>query len=152
MAAETNVNVDQGSTPKSFARFIPAIARTLMGLGFTAFGCMGLFHLGPQPKDLPKAVMDFMGAMNNTHYFFPLLFCTQLLVGLLLLFNLFAPLALVLIMPVLVNIILYHIFLQPEGIVPGVILMAIELYLAWVYRKAYQPLLTMRMRPNQPPK
>lgn len=120
-----------------------------MGLAFTAFGFMGLFHLAPQPKDLPKAVMDFMSAMNNTHYFFPLLFCTQLLVGLLLLFNLFAPLALVLIMPVLVNIILYHIFLQPAGIVPGAVLMVIELYLAWVYRKAYRPLLTMRTKPNE---
>lgn len=149
MAAGPDVNVEPGAKPKSFTRFIPAIVRTLMGLAFTAFGIMGLFHLAPQPKDLPKAVMDFMIAMNNTHYFFPLLFSTQLLVGLLLLFNIFAPLALVLIMPVLVNIILYHIFLQPEGIVPGAILMAIELYLAWVYRKAYRPLLTMRTKPNE---
>lgn len=147
--AGTNVNVEQSPKPKSFGRFIPAIVRTLMGLAFTAFGIMGLFNLMPAPKDLPKAVMDFMGAMNNTHYFFPLLFCTQLLVGLLLLFNLFAPLALVLIMPVLVNIILYHIFLQPSGIVPGAVLMVFELYLAWVYRKAYRPLLTMRTKPNE---
>lgn len=149
MTAGTNVTSEQDSKQKSFTRFIPPIVRTLMGLAFTAFGIMGLFHLAPQPKDLPKAVMDFMSAMNNTHYFFPLLFGTQLLVGLMLLFNLFAPLALVLIMPVLVNIILYHIFLQPEGIVPGAILMLIELYLAWVYRKAYRPLLTMRTRPNE---
>jgi hypothetical protein len=54
-----------------------------------------------------------------------------------------------LIMPVLVNIILFHIFLQPAGIVPGAILMAINLYLAWVYRKAYCPLLTMRTRPYE---
>ena len=52
-------------------------------------------------------------------------------------------------MPVLVNIILYHIFLQPSGIVPGAVLMVFELYLAWVCRKAYRPLLTMRTKPNE---
>ena len=146
MTAEINPNPDQ--TTKSRTPILPIIARILMGLAFTAFGVMGLLNLMPQPKDLPKAVMEFMGAMNNTHYFFPLLFGTQLLVGVLLLLNLFVPLALVLIMPVLVNIILYHIFLQPAGIVPGAVLMIIDLYLAWAYRKAYGPILTMRVRPN----
>ena len=127
MTAEINPNPDQ--TTKSRTPILPIIARILMGLAFTAFGVMGLFNLMPQPKDLPKAVMEFMGAMNNTHYFFPLLFGTQLLVGVLLLLNLFVPLALVLIMPVLVNIILYHIFLQPAGIVPSAVLMIIDLYL-----------------------
>jgi len=146
MTAGINPNPDQ--TTKSRTPILPIIARILMGLAFTAFGVMGLFNLMPQPKDLPKAVMEFMGAMNNTHYFFPLLFGTQLLVGVLLLLNLFVPLALVLIMPVLVNIILYHIFLQPAGIVPGAVLMIIDLYLAWAYRKSYGPILTMRVRPN----
>lgn len=150
MTAGTNPNPDQSSKPKSSGRVLPMIARILMGLAFAASGFMGLFKLMPQPKDLPPAVSEFMGAMMNTHYFFPLLFVTQLLVGLLLLLNLFVPLALVLIMPVLVNIILYHIFLQPSGIVPGAILMALELYLAWVYRRAYCPMLVMKARPNDP--
>jgi uncharacterized membrane protein YphA (DoxX/SURF4 family) len=149
MTAGANPNPDQTTKPKPSGRVLPAIARVLMGLAFTAFGFMGLFHLTPQPKDLPPAVTEFMGAMMNTHYFFPLLFGTQLVVGLLLLLNIFVPLALVLIMPVLVNIILYHIFLQPPGIVPGAILMALDLYLAWAYRKAYCPLLTMRLKPNE---
>jgi uncharacterized membrane protein YphA (DoxX/SURF4 family) len=139
-------NVEQGAKSKSFTRFIPAIVRTLMGLGFTAFGIIGLFNLMPPPKTLPPGVGEFMAGLKATHYFFPLLFGTQLVVGLMLLFNLFAPLALVLIMPVLVNIILYHLFLEPAGIVPGAVLMVLELYLAWVYRDAYRPLLTVRAR------
>ncbi len=141
-------NVDQGSKPRSFTRFIPAILRTLMGLGFTAFGVIGLFNLMPPPKTLPPGVSEFMGGLKASGYFLPLLFGTQLLVGILLLLNLFVPLALVLIMPVLVNIILYHIFLDPSGIVPGAILMVLDLYLAWVYRDAYRPLLTMRAKPG----
>lgn len=92
--------------------------------------------------------MAFAGALMKTGYMFPLIAGTQLLVGVLLLLNRFVPLALVLIMPVLVNIIAYHIFLQPKGIAPGAILMALDLYLAWCYRKAYVPILTPRSAPN----
>ena len=73
---------------------------------------------------------------------------TQLLVGVLLLLNRFVPLALVLIMPVLVNIIAFHIFLAPSGIGPGAVLMALELYLAWAYRRAYLPMLAARAKPG----
>ena len=144
MTGSTNPNPEPTTKPRR--AILPMIARILMGLGFTAFGIIGLFNLIPPPKTLPPGVGEFMAGLKGTHYFFPLLFGTQLLVGLLLLLNLFVPLALVLIMPVLVNIILYHLFLEPAGIVPGVILTVINLYLAWVYRKAYRPLLTMRTK------
>jgi uncharacterized membrane protein YphA (DoxX/SURF4 family) len=147
MTQGTNLNPDQTTKPKSSARILPAIARILMGLAFTIFGLNGFLQFMPQPKTMPPGVGEFMAGVKGTGYFFPLLFGTQLVVGLLLLLNLFVPLALVLIMPVLLNIILFHIFLQPSGIVPGAILMALELYLAWVYRKTYCPMLVMRARP-----
>lgn len=77
----------------------------------------------------------------------PLVSGTQLVVGLLLLTNFFVPLALVLIMPVLVNIILFHIFLQP-GILPGAILTVLELYLAWCYRNYYRTVLSSKAAPQ----
>jgi hypothetical protein len=69
---------------------------------------------------------------------------TQLLVGILLLINRFVPLALVLIMPILLNIVAFHVFLQPAGLAPGVVLLALELYLAWCYRAAFRQLLSPR--------
>src|SRR6267378_3346862 len=117
MTASTNPNPEQ--TTKSRRAILPTIARILMGLAFTAFGLIGLLNLMPPPKTLPPGVGEFMAGLKATRYFFPLLFGTQLLVGILLLLNRFVPLALVLIMPVLTNIILYHIFLEPAGIVPG---------------------------------
>ena len=51
-----------------------------------------------------------------------------------------------LIMPVLVNILAFHIFLEPANTAPGAILMALELYLAWVYRDAYRPLLRAKSK------
>ncbi len=135
--------------PKSLARFLSAIARILMGLGFFIFGLNGFLQFIPQPKTpMPEGAVAFAGALMKTGYMFPLIAGTQLLVGVLLLVNRFVPLALVLIMPVLVNIIAFHIFLQPAGIGPGVFFLVLELYLAWVYRKAFLPMLAMRAKPG----
>ncbi len=136
-------------TKQTKRHYLPTIARLLMGLGFTVFGLNGFLHFMPPPKGgMPAAATDLIGAMAKTGYMFQLVAGTQVVVGVLLLLGVFVPLALVLIMPVLVNIILFHIFLQPAGIVPGAILMVLELYLACVYRKAYGPVLTLRMRPS----
>lgn len=130
-------------------RYLPFLARLLIGLAFTVFGLNGFLHFIPQPKSgMPPAAADFAGAMMKTGYMFPFVAGTQLVVGVLLLLGLFVPLALVVIMPVLLNIIAFHIYLQPSGSIPGAVLMALELYLAWVYRKAFVPLLTPRTAPG----
>jgi hypothetical protein len=51
-------------------------------------------------------------------------------------------------MPVLLNIIAFHLFLQPAGFAPGLVLTALVLYLAWVYRRAYAPLFKVRATPG----
>jgi len=133
--------------PKSPGRLLPTIARILMGLGFLVFGLNGFLHFIPQPKNaMPEGAAEFAGALMNTGYMFPMVMGTQLLVGVLLLLNLFVPLALALIAPVLVNIVAFHIFLAPSGLAPGLILMALELYLAWAYRRSYAPMLALRAK------
>ena len=148
----TSSDVQQTSTQKSAARFVPIIARVLLGLGFTIFGLNGFLNFIPPPKDpMPEEAAAFAGAMMKTGYMFKLVAGTQLIAGVLLLVNLFVPLALVLLMPILVNIIAFHLFLAPApgAFAPGIVCMLLELYLAWVYRKAYRPLLAARARPNE---
>ena len=142
MTTETNPAV----APKSKAsRYAVTIVRILMGLGFSVFGLNGFLHFIPEPKTpMPEGAKAFAGAMMQTGYMFQLVAGTQLIAGLFLLLNLFVPLALVLLMPVLVNIIAFHIFLQPAGMAPGAILMLMELYLAWMYRRAYLPVLQIK--------
>jgi uncharacterized membrane protein YphA (DoxX/SURF4 family) len=129
----------------SFARHFPTIARILMGLVFLVFGLNGFVHFMPEPK---QQLPEFAVALAKTGYMFPLVMGTQLLVGVLLLLNLFVPLALALITPVIVNIVAFHIFLQPSGIVPGLVLAILELYLAWSYRSAYRSMLAPRVKPG----
>jgi uncharacterized membrane protein YphA (DoxX/SURF4 family) len=135
--------------PKSWARFLPMIARLLLGLGFTVFGLNGFLNFIPQPtKPMPEGAVAFAGALMKTGYMFQLVAGTQLVAGVLLLLNIFVPLALVLLMPILVNIIAFHVFLEPAGTAPGVIFTALTLYLAWAYRSAYRPMLAMRATPD----
>ena len=138
-----------GSKAKSFLRHLPTIARILMGLMFFVFGLNGFLQFIPQPKDpMPEGAVAFAGALMNTGYMMPLVSGTQLLVGVLLLLNRFVPLALALIAPIIVGIVTFHIFLAPSGLAIAVVVLVLELYLAWAYRGAFRSMLALRTTPG----
>ena len=142
------VNNPEGRKSQSFARFLPAIARILLGLSFFVFGLNGFLNFLPQPKEaMPEGAMAFVGVMMKTGYLVQLVAGTQALAGALLLLNRFVPLALALLAPVIVNIIAFHVFLAPSGIGPGAVVLLLEVYLAWAYRDAYRPMLVARATP-----
>lgn len=138
------------SAPKSFARHLPTIARVLLGLMFFIFGLMGLLNLmpPPPPETLPPGLVAFSEAMMKTGYLFQLVKVTEVVVGALLLLNRFVPLALALIAPVIVNIVAVHAFLAPSGLAMAVVILGLELYLAWSYRSAFRPMLAARTMPG----
>jgi hypothetical protein len=122
-----------------------------MGLMFFVFGLNGFLHFIPQPRaPLPEVAVMFFGALMKTGYMMPLIFGTQVIVGALLLSNRFVPLALALIAPVIVNIVAFHAFIEPSGKVMAGVVLALELYLVWAYRRAYLPMLAMRVQPGAP--
>ncbi len=137
------------SKSNAITRYLPTVARILMGILFLMSGITGLLHLmPPPPANLPAAAVAFDDGMLKTGYMFPLIFGTQSLVGALLLSNRFVPLALALFAPFIVNSIAFHVFLVPSGLVPAVIALMLELYLAWTYRDAFRPMLAMRVAPT----
>jgi uncharacterized membrane protein YphA (DoxX/SURF4 family) len=149
----TNTTLHPGETaahsPRSFARHIPTVARIVMGLLFLVTGLDGFLHFIPQPSTpIPEGAMAFAGAMVKTGYLFQLVKGTEFVVGALLLLNRFVPLALVLIAPVIVNIVAFHAILAPSGLPTALVILALEVYLALAYRKAYQPMLAMRVTPS----
>jgi uncharacterized membrane protein YphA (DoxX/SURF4 family) len=145
----TTANEIAAARPKSFTRFFPVIARVLLGLMFFVFGLNGFLNFIPPPKEAPpEGAMAFGMAMMNTGYLMQLVKGTEVLCGLLLLLNRFVPLALVLLAPVIVNIVAFHVFLAPSSVAMAIVILAIELYLAWAYRAYYRPLLTARATPS----
>lgn len=130
---------------KSFKRFLPVIARILLGLPLVIFGLNGFLNfIPPPPTPLPEKAMEFAGALANSGYMLPLIGATMLLSGVLLVIGRFVPLALVLMAPFFVNSLLFHLCLERSGLPTAAIFVALELYLAWVYRAAYRPLFVAR--------
>jgi uncharacterized membrane protein YphA (DoxX/SURF4 family) len=137
-------------TPRGFARHLPTIARGLLGLVFFVFGLAGLLNLLPPPpkEQMPPGLWAFSEAMQNTGFLLPLVKGTEVVVGALLLLNRFVPLALVLIAPVIVNIVAVHAFLAPSGLGMAIVILGLELYLAWSYRSAFRSMLAAKVRPG----
>jgi uncharacterized membrane protein YphA (DoxX/SURF4 family) len=134
---------------RSITHYLPTAARILMGLVFFVFGLDGFLHFIPVPSTpLPTGAMAFAGALVQTGYMFPLIKGTEVFVGALLLSNRMVPLALVLIAPVVVNIFAFSAFLAPSGIPIPIVVVALEVYLAWSYRKSYAPMLALRVTPG----
>jgi hypothetical protein len=119
-----------------------------MGLIFFIFGLNMLLNFLPQPsKPLPDGATALAGALVKSGYLFQLTTWTEVICGALLLTNRFVPLALAFIAPVIVNIVAFHLFLAPSGLVVAVIVLALYLYLAWAYRRVYRPMLAARIKP-----
>ncbi len=118
-------------------------ARIIFGLGFLIFGINGFLNFMPVPPMSPEAGA-LLGAFAKTGYFFPMIKIIEIIVGVLLLTNFFAPLAVVVITPVLVGITTIHLFLNPAGIPMMILLHALHGYLAYSYRKNYQGLIAKK--------
>ncbi|HEV3193826.1 MAG TPA: DoxX family protein [Polyangiaceae bacterium] len=123
-----------------------AIARILLGLVFVVFGLNGFLHFIPSPPP-PASAAAFIGGLFSAAYMLPLIKGVEVVAGALLLGNRFVPLSLALLAPNVVNIVLFHVFLAPAGIVLALMVLALELYLAWSYRDAYRPMLAARVQP-----
>ena len=126
------------------------ISRTLMGLGFVVFGANSIIHsFLPQPAfPAGSPTAQFMAVMVPTHWM-TLVGWVQLLGGLLLLIGGTAPLGLVLLGPVLVNILAFHLCVQGgNGIVPGAVFSVIEIFLVYAYRRYFSSLFTVSASPN----
>ena len=119
-------------------KYLPAIARILLGLILLITGLNKIFWFAPVPPMSP-AMTSFMNALKATGYFMPFLGIVETAAGSLFLVNRMLPFALILAAPVLLNILMVHIFLEPKVLPLALALIAFEGYLAWVHRRAFRP-------------
>jgi len=127
-------------------KIVVTVARILLGLVFFIFGLNGLHPFMANPPAPPAAQAFFM-ALAATHYMFFLIFGTQVLGGALLLIGVAVPFALVILAPIMVNIVFFHIFLSPGLLPMALVVAAFELFLAWYYRANFAPLFSSTPRP-----
>jgi uncharacterized membrane protein YphA (DoxX/SURF4 family) len=109
------------------------IARVLLGLMFVVFGSNIFFHFIPMPPPKPSLATDFSKALMESNYMYVVGFL-QVAGGLLILIGRYVPLGLTLLGPVIVNILLFHIFLEPTGLPIAIVVAVLALFLLWRYR------------------
>ena len=115
-------------------KYVIVIVRVLLGLLFLVFGLNGFLHfMGPMPEMQGQAGA-FITALVSSGYIY-VIALLQVLGGLCLLLGArFVPLGLTLLGPVIVNIVLFHVFLEPAGLVMSLAISAMALFLLWIYR------------------
>jgi putative oxidoreductase len=111
------------------------IARILLGLLFVVFGLNGFLNFihGPMPTGVAGQYLAVMGGTFYIHF----VFVVQLVAGLLLLSGQFVPLALVLLGPVIINILLFHVSMQPSGLPPGLFAAVLWFIVFFGVRRAF---------------
>lgn len=125
---------------------ISVVARILLGLLFAVAGANGFLHVIPLPPPPDGPAGQFMSALFESGLYV-VVYGLQLVGGGLLLANRLVPLALAVLAPIVVNIVLYHVFMAPRGIGLAV---ATLVLLAWLFhreRAAFAGLLGKAARP-----
>jgi len=125
-------------------KWIDLGAQALLGLIFFVFGLNGFLEFLEQPMPAGEAAQAYMGGLAAAGFFFPVLKLVEIVAGLLLLIRKFSGLALVLLAPIVVQIFLYHVLLDPVPPAIGMagLLVALEAYLGFgVYRERFKGVL-----------
>jgi putative oxidoreductase len=118
------------------------IARFVLGLVFVVFGLNGFLNFMPMGP-VPALAGQFAAALIQSHYMAVVL-TLEILSGLLLLTNNYALLATTFIAPVIVNILLFHIFMAPAGLPVAALVTALWVVGAYPYRALLSPLFQRR--------
>ena len=126
---------------------IALAARILLGLIFTAFGIMGLFGLAELPEYGGKA-SAYLDGLIGSGYFWQFLKISEIACGLLLLSGRWVPLALTILAPIVLNIVLFHVFLAPDAnMAIGLLALGLGVYLAYAYRASFAGVLERDAKP-----
>jgi putative oxidoreductase len=125
-------------------KYLPVIAGILLGLLFIMSSVVVLFGLAPTPPIPEGTPMGmFMGALGPTGYLTFVKVC-ELLGGIMVAIPRTRNFGLLVLGPIIVNILAFHIFITDgEGLLNPMIIVIVllALYLIWVGRKAFAGLL-----------
>ncbi len=122
-------------------------ARLILGLIFVVFGLNGFFRFIPSPET-SEPMTAFMTALGETGYLMIVEKLVEVISGLMILTGRFLPLGLVLLAPVSVNILLAHVFLDQTGLPMAIVIILLQVFLAWAYRDSYGAVLQVNAKPT----
>ncbi len=134
----TNINHKKNNMNEKIVK----IVQIILGLLLIVFGANKFLNFMPSPENMPQSATDFMAAINHTGYLFKFIGFVEIVSGILILINKWVPFALLLIAPIIVNIILFHLVLDLGSIMPGAVILILIVYLFYYYWNKFEPLFT----------
>jgi putative oxidoreductase len=113
------------------------IARVILGLPFFVFGINYFFPFAPHPE-LHGAAIDYMTGLTKAGYFWPILRSLEILIGAALISGYFVPLALGILAPINLQILLFHLALEPQNVPMAIVLALLQGFLIYRYWGYYK--------------
>lgn len=129
-------------------KFVPLVCRILLGLMFVVFGLNIIHPFIPMPPAPPADSLQghYMAAMGPSGWI-KVVGAFQVIGGLLVLFGGTVPLGLVILCPIIVNILTFHLLLEPKGIAPGAVAALLAIVLVYFYRRSFAGILSTHAEP-----
>lgn len=115
------------------------VLRILLGAILIVFGINKFFDFLPPLEFANEDAGTFFNTLANS-YVIKTVGLVEVLVGLLLVFGKFIPFALVVLAPISVNIILFHVTLDLPNIGPAAFVFLVNTFLIYKYWDRYRPL------------
>jgi uncharacterized membrane protein YphA (DoxX/SURF4 family) len=113
------------------------VLSVLLGLMIVNSGLNKLFNYIPVPADLPEAVVKDNAAMMEIQWLMPLIAVAEIIGGLLLLVKRTRPMGVLVVFPVMVGVLLVHLFVMTQGLPIALVIWAILGWLIYEYRDKY---------------
>lgn len=114
-------------------------ARYLLGVLYFVFGINGFLQFIPLPPPSLEGGA-FLGALFATGYMFPMIKVTEIVGGLLLLTGFAFPFALIILAPITLNIFVYHLMLDPSGMLLPIVIAVLHLTLGYIHFNRFKSL------------
>lgn len=116
------------------------VVALLFGLLFLNAGLNKFFNYMPMPQNMPEETIRDFQAMKEIIWLMPLLGLTEIIGGLLIIFPQKRALGAVILFPIVVGIVLTHIFVDMSGLPMAIVVAAILGWIIYENRDAYEPL------------
>lgn len=120
-------------------KYISLVARILLGLIFIVLGLNKLYPFLHMPMPTGFALQFYIDLM--TAHIITVIACLEVISALLLFFNRYVALALVLLGPIIVNAFLYEVFLDPKHLPLIVVTLFLYIIVLRHHKPAFEPLL-----------
>ncbi|WP_116789835.1 DoxX family membrane protein [Flavobacterium psychrotrophum] len=115
------------------------IVRILLGIILIVFGANKIYSFIPLPQP-PAEASSFMESLINTGYMLTVVAIIEICIGFMLILKLYVPFALMVLVPISLNILLFHLFLDVPGIGAAIVVVALNAILLYKHRRRYVPL------------